>query len=312
MKKRHIPALLLLSASLCNPLIADEYTYEEIPYSENAALKVEKPKDIPNFWQIKARYDISANADINTPEFKGEHLRYGEGEASATYVYHLNCDTVLTLGAGWGNTLVQWKENPFFKKESYNNAFVTIGALSTAVKDWTWQGEFSLNSDTDRFFDQSVLYTFAGWGRYSCNPNSTFGTSVGCILRSGIRQDIMWPVFGFDWQLKNWSINLIYPVNVSVVYRFTKCWSAGVAARFINSRHRLEKDEPDPSGIFEYRNFGLEAGLSYECAPFFSANVHIGVLDEGDLKVTNSRYRDATYCKTKAAGYAGASILVRF
>lgn len=269
-------------------------------------------EEIPAHFELKSSIDVTGQGKINSSPFKGEHIRFGEGQVCAYYTFPCYRATAISVGAGYSETAVIWKRNPFFRETHYNNFLLSLNAYSEAICDWIWQGGFSIAVDSDEWnWSDYALYTTTLWGRYNYQEN--LGIHIGFIEQSGIRKDRMFPIIGVDFTMwEDWKVNLVYPVNMSLVYNMTDELSIALAGRIFNSRHRVGENEPLPRGIFEYRNVGAELGLSYSPGVFANANVHVGSALGGDLKVTNKNNHNATHVKFNNTLYIGGLLEFKY
>lgn len=269
-------------------------------------------EEFPSFFEIKGNIDVTGQGKIKSFPYEGEKLRFSEWQSNAYYTFPCFYRTALSIGGGYSDTAVIWRQNPFFRETHYNNLITSINLFSEAICDWTWQGGFSIAVDTDAWnWADYALYTTTIWGRYDyCDY---LGLHIGFVEQSGIEKDRIFPIIGFDYQLFDcWKLNLVYPVNMSLVYTINDAWSVAFAGRVFNSRHRVGKDEPLSRGIFEYRNTGAEFGVSYTPGDFASANIHVGSALGGDLKVSNRHDHHSVHVKINSVIYAGGAIQFRF
>lgn len=288
----------------------EEHSFQEFNTFDNMGSDVDL-SGRTCFGQIKGRYDITAETKLTGNELTYRHFRFGEGEAAISLLHRATPSLGYSISLGYQNTLLNWDENPFFDRDLYHNGYLSFGVKHEPSPCWTWQAEVSVNVDLEIFGDHSTLFLYGGWGRFEFNDS--LSTSVGFIGRSGIHQDRFWPVIGFEYNINDkWAINCIYPVNLSVIYNINSSFSLAVVAHVINNRHRIGPNEPLSNGIWEYRNTGVELALKYEMDPILSANIHIGVLAQGDLKITNPNDKHPTYLDSAPTGYAGAAASVRF
>lgn len=269
------------------------------------------PEGVKAHFQVKAKYDITDNGEFSTPGVRHQKMRFGEGEASIAYIFPVNRCHTFSVSLGYQNTLVDWDENPQFSQEFFHDGFLSIGAKTTSIPCWDFQAEAAFYVDLELWERRSFLFYLTGWGRYRFNHYT--GINVGFISRSGIRQERVWPILGFDIQWSEaWKVNLVYPINLSIAYQVTPRWSSYVGARIVNTRHRLDHSEPNPNGIFQYRNWGCEVGVNYGCDPIYQINVHLGYFTHGDLKVSDFHDHNAIHYKLDPTPYLGGAAFVRF
>jgi hypothetical protein len=302
----------IVTALFFAPILADDFTGEDMSFIEDVPNA--PPPQVPT-WRIEAMGNITGSAKFTTPEVSNQSMTYAEAEIVARYLFADDLDLIYSVGIGYNYNLFHWPDSPVLNHTdtTFNTGIVNVGVLAHTDDAWTWQAEIDAYLDMDKLNqDNAHLLIFGGWGRYTCGP--CWGTSIGFIARTGIRQDRVWPILGLDFHWGNWDLNMIYPVNMSLVYHITCNWSASIVGRLINVRHRLPEDEPLAlaNGILEYRNFGTEFAINYDIAPVFSANIHAGVMSRGDLLLSNNKNEDTTHYKSDSVGYLGAGLKLIF
>lgn len=272
---------------------------------------------IPCFFSLEGLYDYIGQSSFTTPEDAGEKISYQQADATLAYTKFLAAGEGASFGFGYTNTLVNWKQNPFFKERYFNNLTLGVNGFTKRFCNWDWRGGVSVNLDANELIDNSYnLYNLTLWGRYNfCNyylPD--MGIHLGFIGRTGIDQDKLLPILGVDFKMSHcWKLNLVYPVNISAIYSLTESWSFALSGKIWNSRHRVGKNEALSRGIFEYRNAGAEISLNYDCGNLVTANIHVGsTLGGGDLKIADSQNHVIRHNKFRAAGYIGSGFSFKF
>ncbi|MDB2613807.1 hypothetical protein N9Y92_01450 [Chlamydiales bacterium] len=303
--KKIIPLMTALAAT--SPLLG-----QEADASSLSDFSFNLPQEsFPAHFEVKARGYVTSNASFETPDVKGDEMNFGEGDISFGYNFPCGNDLAYSLAVGYQNTLFRWKDNPLFNTDYFNNGYLAVGVRYQDCDAWTFQAEVTGNIDLNLLGSRSSLLFVAGYGRYAVNEY--IGTSVGIITRSGIHDHKIWPIIGIDIQLPpKWSINILYPTNLSVIYNMTSNWSLAVVGRIINTRHRLDSNDMNPDGIIQYRNWGGEFALNYQCAPIFNASLFAGYLTHGDLVTSNFEDKGSTHYKLNPTPYVGASASLRF
>jgi hypothetical protein len=125
--------------------------------------------------------------------------------------------------------------------------------------------------------------------------------------------DKIYPVIGFDWwQTKNMKVNLVFPVEMSVVYYETPNFSYGPAIRFFECRHRTGENEPVPMSVFYYRTYGGEIFANYECGDTFYLNVHAGYSFGGTVRIADKHNGNSRNLDLDSAPYIGGELSYRF
>ncbi len=119
-------------------------------------------------------------------------------------------------------------------------------------------------------------------GEYDYSKN--IGVHVGFLGWTGLKIDKILPILGFDWTFcEKWTLNAVFPVNVSLVYAYNDKLSFAAAGRFFWNRHRIEKHALLSEGIWEYRNSGAELAVNYALKNFAALNLHAGYTFGGML-----------------------------
>lgn len=270
-----------------------------------------------SFWTLEGEGDWISKSRFTTPENAGQKIGFAEADIFLSYTRLLNSCEGIGIGVGYSYTNIDWDQNPFFDQESFNDITFSLDGFTKRFRCWDWKGSVSVDMQTTDFGNNDYnMYNMLVWGRYEfCNRYiDNLGLHIGVVGRTGLEQTIAWPILGFDFRLRrNWKVNLIYPVNMSLVYTISDNWSLALAGRIWNSRHRISKHENLPKGIFEYRNTGAEIALNYECSNFANATIHVGsTLGSGDLKIVNSRNHTIRHNKFHASAYVGGAFNLKF
>lgn len=293
---------LLLSGSL----YAD---WNDTTYSQETIY----PKQDQRPFSIKLSGDATGQAKFEKKGFAHQRLQYSELEAdvSAVFYYEPCYDEGLIISTGFNLTRLDWEHNLFFDQQRFHTANLSFAAFSHRLTGWDWRAQASFNIDTDHFNFEYTFYNFLLWGRYAyCD---TIGLHTGVIVETGMRIDHVYPIIGFDWQFfPDWKLSLVYPVNIALVYSYNPCWSAALAMRFFDSRHRVGENEPLSRGLFVYTNDGIELAINYDCGSWLHANVHAGSTFGGQIKVANSDYKHSHRFDIRSTGYIGGELEVRF
>lgn len=131
--------------------------------------------------------------------------------------------------------------------------------------------------------------------------------------------DRIFPIIGLDWKInEKWQLNLVYPLNISVVYQINECWSAALAGRLFNLRYRFGSHEcieyhkhHFKKGLFQYRNNGAELAINYE-KKNYSFNAHAGMTFGGQFILSNKHNKHKSHFDIDPAGYVGGEAVVKF
>ncbi|MBS4168755.1 hypothetical protein [Parachlamydia sp. AcF125] len=265
-------------------------------------------------FTLVARFDAFAPAKFSKGEIDHQKLQFQQGEASlnaVVYYDRLN-EEGLAVGVGYTYNKIAWDQNPFFDQKNFNAANVLLTGFSKRLPDWDWKAQiiYTLNADYPNFDDYST-WDLLLWGRYTYSCLT--GIHLGFYAQTGMKADRVVPVLGFDWQFsRDWKLNAVFPMKMSLVYTFDPHWHTLVAVRFFSARCRVGSSHPLARGIVEYRNVGIEWALKYEWDPYITADAHIGYSTGGRLKISNRNHNHATHLKFDGAPYMGAMLNFNF
>lgn len=243
------------------------------------------------------------------------HITFATAVLDASMVYYYDaCNKEAAMAAvAYKKTYLNWKHNPFFKETNFDMISLILGGYSERLTDWIWRGQISINFDNIEHweFQNYMNYDLMLWGRL--NLCEDIGFHIGIFAQTGMKIDRVYPIIGIDWKYSdNLQINLIYPLNISAVYQFNCHWSAALAARFFDERHRVKKDAYLSEGLWSYRVTGIECALNYTPTDWIAANVHLGSTLGGILKVANRNYNHRRRFTVDDSAYAGGEISISF
>lgn len=264
---------------------------------------------------LRARYDYVFNSRFEKQNIDKEHLKFGEGSVDLTGVFLYReqyCEGAYLI-AGYINTLLDWKQNPFFSNTNFNRLNLNLGVFSKRFPRWFWTAQAGINLDTDRMdLWQYATYDIVLWGRYTYTDSVHLHT--GMLIQTGMKMDRFYPIVGFDWTF--WrcvTLHAVYPVNIALSYQITQRWSTSVAARFFNSRSRAGAKEPLPMAVWRYQNSGIEGNITYDIPSWgFHLNVHGGWAFGGDLRIANRHNHHPRHFKFRGAPYVGGEIIFKY
>lgn len=265
-------------------------------------------------FSLSVSYDQVCRSNFSKKGLKKQSQWFSIAEIEAGGVfYHNPCyDEGGKATIGYSNTRFDWKENPFFRQKQFNVVSFELGFATKRITNWLWQANLSMNVDGNRFNVRHYSnYDLLFWGRYSITPN--IGYHAGFLAFTGMHVNKLWPIFGFDWTFsKKWKLNLVYPVNISLVYQINPCFSASLAGRAFFNRYRAGEHEPLPQAIFEYRNTGAEFALNYEWNSRLKLNGHVGHTFGGQVWISNRSHNRINHLDINGAGYFGGSVVWDF
>lgn len=252
--------------------------------------------------------------DVNPASIKNESGDLHFNQKEAAFVYTLPCSEIwgMIFGAGWVGVEVDMEDNPFFSEKDFNYVNMLLGGFTRSFPGWLWKFTLASYMDLSEFsFIDYALYQGVLWGKYDLCKSIEL--DFGFIAEWGLKRTKIWPIIGFIYApTERWTINAVFPVDLSVNFAFTDCLSASAQLRFLRTRHRLKESEVDSQGIFEYRTTGAEFDLSYVPFPCLFLKGFIGSTCAGDFKVANRNDENATHFKFNSSLYAGVSALLGF
>jgi hypothetical protein len=269
------------------------------------------------FFTFEGEADWIFKSRFTTPENAGQRIGFSESDIFLSYTQLLNSCEGVGIGAGYSWTHLDWDQNPFFSEENFPAVTFSVDGFSKRFPSWVWKGSFSVDMQTDEFGDGDYnLYNLTIWGRYGFYNYyvSDLGLNIGFVGRTGLEQTIAWPIVGLDFHIyRDWKINVVYPVNMSLIYSLNDNWSLAFAGRIWNTRRRVSESEVLPKGIFEYRNSGVEFVVNYKYCDYANANFHVGsTVGTGDLKIVDSRNHTIRHNKFREAAYLGGAFDFKF
>jgi len=217
-----------------------------------------------------------------------------------------------SIGFGYNYAKIDWAENPYFNQTDFNSVTAALRLFSNRLCDWLWIAEAAATVSADHFdFNNYLDFDLLLWGRYSCRD--FLGFHIGFIAQTGMRIDRLYPLVGFDWKFRPcWKLNAVFPVNISLERELGCNWTALLAMRFFDVRHKVGSDEPLPQALVTYRNAGIELGIGYEREPRIEANIHAGITFGGQLRIATSQNRNPQHFNIKPSPYCGGELVLSF
>lgn len=264
-------------------------------------------------FTITASGDWISNAKVQ--EHHAGRLIYDHTDVAAkAVVWYNECyKEGVQLGVGYDHTRLNWNANPFFARKNYNDMNILGAFFTHRLPDWRWIASVQYNIDADKWnFNQYSTWDLLLWGRYEYNCR--LGVHLGIYAQTGMKMDRAWPVLGFDWKIsRNWKLNAIFPLNVSLVYTLNDHWSLAVAGRFFNDRHRAGEKGYYKKAVWRYTNTGIEGAINYTafCGKL-TANVHAGYALGGRLRIADQHNHHPHHRKFDGSPYAGAEVDFNF
>ncbi|GAB4225402.1 MAG: hypothetical protein Tsb0021_00010 [Chlamydiales bacterium] len=314
---RHNTSLLFcLVGLLCNSILYSE-DYSDLADDPVSQTELDSNMLPPYFRSLEADYNWISKSTFTTPEEKGRKIGFTEGDVTLSLVRLYSVGNGFSLGVGYEQTRIDWKNNEFFNNGNYNRLTLSGFRFTKCTDQWDVRLGFIGRFDTYHIdFSYHTTWDFLFWGRYSWNSwfCDDVGLHFGTIWKTGIDKSWALPIVGIDFAYSSClKINLVFPVDLSLVYQINKSWYFVATNRFWNTRQRLRADEPLSEGIFEYRNAGIDFGLRYESGYFAAGQLHIGsTYRDGDIKISNKNDHTIRHNKFKGAFYFGGEIDLKF
>lgn len=303
---------LLAALPAAAELNNDNYTSEMLLAKSSLQQEGQTPFsfDLSVEWTGKADFERKrCRPDLNNVEFGMAEL-----DVSAVFYYNPHCREGLLATAAYTYTRIKWA-NPYFKQDNFNTVSFAIGGFTERAENWLWKGEVRLNADVNYFrFSENLFWNIVLAGRYAYSE--CLGFNMGFIAFTGMQIDRLYPILGFDWKInESWQLNLIYPTNISLIYRWNENWSFDLAGRAFDERHRVGRGQTDEwnRGLIEYRSAGIECGANYNtCDGNWLANIHIGEILGGRVRVAKRHHNEIKRFTFKTAAYIGGEIAGKF
>lgn len=277
-------------------------------------IEPEGTEDVGPF-NLSASGDYVGKTKLHNHSVPGTHLSFYDWYVEGTAVFYHDAENGDGLQAlvGYDMVHLDWEDNPYFDQKNFGEIVVAIGGFTKRIKNWLWQAQVSMNMDTEhRNWNLYTNYDLLLWGRYTtCNPD--INLHVGFWMQTGMKIDHIYPILGFDWVFaESWKLNLVFPMNISIVYALNDNWHFALAGRFFDIRRRVGQDQPLSEGLFQYHNAGAEFAVNYELCNWLKANVHVGNTFWGKLKVSNRENKDPTHFDIDSSWYVGGQLTVNF
>lgn len=264
-------------------------------------------------FSFDTHLDVIDSSKIKKGFYKGDKINYAEAEVEAGMVVYY-CPTYtegVRVSLGYTPTYLKWQDNPWFDQDHFNIISLSLAGFSKRIDRWFWRTQLTANFDAEKWSCQYTSYDLLLWGRYAYCEN--IGIHFGFWAQTGLRQDRISPIVGFDWQIsRKWRLDLVFPVNMSLLYSISPNWQLGVAGRFFNSRFRVHHNQYSPKPLVRYTNTGIEFIIKYDDNDTTSANIHAGTTLGGHFRVANHSNHHAKNYLFNPSAYVGAEIDVKF
>ncbi|WP_068468095.1 hypothetical protein [Candidatus Protochlamydia phocaeensis] len=294
------------------PLWADgDVTINPTDFSSENINQAKPPQKTP--FSLTTLVDSIGNSKIERGHFKGDNIRFAEASAEVgSVVYYCPAYSEgANIALRYTATYIKWLENPWFDQQHFHTITLSFGGVTKRIDKWFWRTQLSINYDAGSKFDTEYInYDLILWGRYEyCRD---IGLHVGFLAQTGMRLDRVYPIIGADWQIsRDWKLNLVFPVNVSLEYAITPHWFFVLAGRNFDSRHRVKAHESHHKALIRYENIGAEVAIKY-AALGMTANIHAGTTLGGCYRLADRHNHHPNHYYLQPAGYVGGEIDVKF
>lgn len=263
-------------------------------------------------YSFDTHLDVVGKSKINNGFYKKDKVEYAEAEAEGGMIFYYCPEYTegARVAVGYFPVYLRWQGNPWFDQDHFNFVSFTLSGFTKRLDRWFWRGQLTANFDAEEWSGKYTSYDLLLWGRYALCQD--IGIHFGFLAETGLRMDRVYPILGFDWQIcRNLKLNLIFPVNVSLMYNFARHWSVGVAGRLFNTRFRVHHDQHSHKPLVRYTNVGAEFVIQYE-TDSMTANIHAGSTLDGTLRIADHSNNHAKHYYLDASGYIGAEVDVKF
>lgn len=271
---------------------------------------------IPYFGQLDVNYDYVFPSSIKGSEFAGQRVGFGEGNIVFGYTRLLSRNHGYNVGIGMTTSGIFWNENPFFNQENFDTFDVSLNGFTKCWRCLELKAGASICTQTGEWRWDYTFGLLSGWARYAfCTPwLGEVGLNLGATSRVGLQRGYIYPIAGIDFKpRKHIEVNLIFPIDMAVIYQLTESFSLDLRGKFWNTRRRLREDEVVSRGYYDYINSGIELGLNFDCDPYAFMNLHVGTtIGADEFRISNSQDHEVLNVKLKPSPYLGGKVWVRF
>lgn len=285
----------------------------QLDYESYGSEPFVEPQKEQGPFTLKITGDAITHANFKKWYIDDQHLQYSviDFEASGTFYYNKRYKEGAIATIGYMDTNLNWQQNPFFRQTSFHTVTFSLTAFTDRITNWRWTSQVTFNVNPNHFsLSPYTTYDLFLWGRYTYCENVHIHT--GFLAETGMKIDRVYPIVGFDWTInEKWALNVVYPVNISIVYTYNKIWSASIASRFFDSRQRVGKGEPLPRGLWKYRATGVEFGVDYE-KKGVKANIHVGEAFGSRLTISNRHNKHKRHFSLNSSPYFGGEVAINF
>ncbi|MBA3815920.1 MAG: hypothetical protein H0X29_05270 [Parachlamydiaceae bacterium] len=296
--------ILLTGAAVLSSSLKADIDFQDVGPTDIVGVR---ESDARGPFKIEFTFDAVGRGKMKDSDHRIQFAT-AEIELSAVFYHDASIDEGASIGLSYERSRIDWNRNPFYRQKDFDVASLNVAFSSKRLCDWLWKGQLTANFDNLKHwnFNEYMNYDMLLWGRYDYR---NVGINLGVLALTGMKIDRVYPIIGVDWKYgEKWIINLVFPMNVSVVYNITQHWAATVAARLFYERHRLAHDEVLKKGLIVYTTTGAEFGVNYTPNAKLFANLHLGYDAGGRFKRANRHYNNKHHYKIEGAPYAGCQL----
>jgi hypothetical protein len=261
--------------------------------------------------------DYIGEAKTKKTCFDYGNLQMGTAEADINGVFYYDpCHKEgLSAGLSYQWNRIDLENNPYFTQKDLSTVSIVLTGFSERACHWKWSAQVSVNFDNIEYWDlrDYMNYDMFLWGRYEYTDDVNL--HAGLFAQTGMKVDRVYPIVGIDWKINDtWMLNLIFPMNVSLIYTIDCQWNVAIAARFFDQIHRMREKEALPKAIWHYQAAGIELAANYKPCDWLAANIHAGSTVGGTLRIANQHYDSNPRVRIRLdpAPYAGAQLIATF
>jgi hypothetical protein len=217
------------------------------------------------------------------------------GEAGLAYLFRV--DRMIAFSVGYGQDDYNFKDLTTAPWNNVDNFRAGVFSRWAFENKWTSfaAGSVRAYGESDVALSEALTGALFGGASYRFNDGLSLGPGLGVVGQLD-DQPMVFPIIVVDWNITE-KLNLstggglaaTSGPGLSLSYKMTKHWRAGLTGRYENKRFRLSKDGAAPSGVGEDRNIPLLGTLSYVLYPGTQLTGLFGVNFDGRLQAEDAK-----------------------